>query len=132
MKPDFSGEWVLDRQTSRLSPGASGIDSGVLHIDHREPKCGFRMRMVAGGQPSEHAWEISTDGSEVGGGGLTSRLFWDGDALVFDFRDQTPGQSWTMSWRYELLEDGRQLRATEQLRGAGRDQDNLWIFERST
>jgi hypothetical protein len=32
--------------------------------------------------------------------------------------------------RYELQEGGRRLRAVEQIRGAGRDQDNLWVFER--
>jgi hypothetical protein len=35
-----------------------------------------------------------------------------------------------MSWRYELLDGGRRLRAIEQLRGSGREQDNVWIFER--
>jgi hypothetical protein len=35
-----------------------------------------------------------------------------------------------MSWRYELLDEGRRLRAVEQIRGGGRDQDNTWIFDR--
>ena len=34
------------------------------------------------------------------------------------------------SFRYELQADGRRLRAAEQLRGGGRDQDNVWVFER--
>ena len=36
-KPDFSGEWALNRKASTLSPGATAVGSGVLHIDHREP-----------------------------------------------------------------------------------------------
>jgi hypothetical protein len=34
-----------------------------------------------------------------------------------------------MTWRYELI-DGRRLRAAEQIRGSGRDQDNVWEFVR--
>ena len=37
-----------------------------------------------------------------------------------------------MTWRYELSDDGRRLRATERIVGAGRDQDNVWEFERLT
>jgi len=36
----------------------------------------------------------------------------------------------TIVFRYELLDDGRRLRAMERLRGGGRDQDNIWIFDR--
>ena len=35
-----------------------------------------------------------------------------------------------MTWRYELGDGGRRLRATERIRGGGRDQDNVWEFER--
>jgi hypothetical protein len=88
------------------------------------------MNMVAGGQSVEHAWEILSDGVEVAGAGVVSRLLWEGDALVFNCRSQSSDESWTMSWRYELLEEGQRLRAVEQIRGAGRDQDNVWMFER--
>jgi hypothetical protein len=130
MKPDFTGEWVLNRQASSLSQAASAMDSGILRIDHRDPKCRFQMNMSAGGQSVEHAWESLSDGVEVAGGGVVSRLLWHGDTLVFEARSQSSDESWTMSWRYELLEQGRCLRAVEQLRGSGRDQDNTWIFER--
>lgn len=130
MKRDFSGEWVLNRQASSLSSVASAMESGIMWIDHRDPKCGFRMNMSVGGQSIEHAWEILSDGTEVAGGGALSRIFWEGEALVFECRSQSPDESWTMSWRYELLEGGRRLRAVEQIRGGGRDQDNIWIFER--
>ena len=36
----------------------------------------------------------------------------------------------TISFRYELQGNGRRLPAAEQLRGGGRDQDNVWVFER--
>ncbi|MBZ5634082.1 MAG: hypothetical protein LAO55_13245 [Acidobacteriia bacterium] len=127
MKPDFSGEWILDRQASTLSPAAAAFDSGVMRIDHREPVFAFQIKMVAGGKSVEHAGEGRvSDGREVAGEGIVTSLCWDGDALVFTFREP----QWTMSFRYELLEKGRRLRAVEQLRGAGRDQDNVWVYDR--
>jgi len=38
-KPDFSGEWKLNRQASTLSPiVAPAAQSGSLRIEHHEPK----------------------------------------------------------------------------------------------
>jgi hypothetical protein len=38
-KPDFSGEWTLNRQASTLSPKVAPVaQSGVLRIEHHEPK----------------------------------------------------------------------------------------------
>lgn len=75
------------------------------------------------------------DGREVAttddrGRHIVSTLRWDGDALVASWRIQSANNQLTISFRYELQDSGRRLRATEQLRGAGRDQDNVWVFER--
>jgi hypothetical protein len=35
MKPDFSGEWILNRQACTLSSNAAAFESGVTRIDHR-------------------------------------------------------------------------------------------------
>ena len=88
------------------------------------------MNMSADGQSVEQAWESLSDGVEVAEGGVLSRLLWEGEALVFNCRPQGSDESWIMSWRYELLEEGQRLRAVEQIRGGVRDQDNIWIFER--
>jgi hypothetical protein len=50
--------------------------------------------------------------------------------LVLTDRSDGPDGEVAISFRYELEEGGRRLRAVEQIRGAGRDQDNLWVFER--
>jgi len=74
-----------------------------------------------------------TDGREVVDGtepATTSSLSWDGDALVFTDRTNATDAPVTMSWRYELDDSGRRLTATERIRGGGRDQDNVWVFER--
>lgn len=48
-KPDFSGEWILNRQASTLSPGADAIQSGVLRVEHREPTFRSNAEFVSAG-----------------------------------------------------------------------------------
>jgi hypothetical protein len=134
-KPDFSGQWTLNRQASMLSPVvAPTVQSGALRIEHCEPTFASQLTIVFSDKPVESKFELLSDGREVtttgGGQQIVSSLRWDGDALVATFRIQIPGGELMISFRYELLDGGRRLRAAEQLRGAGRDQDNLWMFER--
>jgi hypothetical protein len=136
-KPDLSGEWKLNRQACMLSPVvAPAVRSGVLRIDHREPRFTSHLTIVFDGKPVESKFELLSDGREVGttddrSQRIVSSLRWDGDALVATWRIQGPDGELTISFRYELQDGGRRLRAAEQLRGGGRDQDNLWVFERS-
>lgn len=133
-KPDFSGEWILNRPASRLSPGAEAVQSGVVRIEHREPEFRYKATLVSEGKPFEYAYELLTDGREVTGTQLgratVSSLRWDGDALVFTGRVQGANAETNVSFRYELLDGGRRLRGVEQVRGSGRDQDNVWIFDK--
>jgi len=135
-KPDFSGEWKLNRQASTLSPiVAPAAQSGSLRIEHHEPKFAAHMTIVLDGKPFESKFELLSDGREVAttddrGRRTVSTLRWDVDALVVTWRIHGPDGEVTISFRYELQDDGRRLRAAEQLRGGGRDQDNLWVFER--
>ena len=119
-KPDFSGDWTLNRQASTLSPAAAAFQSGVMRIDHREPVFRCQATYVADGKPFEYTFELRSDGPG---------LRWDGDALVSTFDTQGPDGAVTISFRYELQEGGRRLQAAEQLRGGGRDQDNVWVYE---
>jgi hypothetical protein len=131
LKPDFSGEWVLDRQASDLTAGASAMEAGVLRINHRDPKCGFQIRMSAGGESIEREWESSiSDEIPVVDSGFYSRLFWEGDALVFECGAKGADETWSMLWRYQLLDSGQRLRAMEQMRGRSGDFDNTWIFQK--
>ncbi len=133
-KPDLSGEWILNRQASTLSPGADAVQSGVVRIDHREPTFGYKAKFVSAGGPLQVEYELRSDGREIvstqPGVTIVSRLRWEGDALVVTSRIQRPDGEMNISFRYELLDAGRRLRGVEQLRGIGRDQDNVWIFER--
>ena len=114
-KPDFSGVWRLNRQASALSPAAAAFQTGVMRIEHREPVFRCQAAFVADEKPIEYAFELRSD---------SPGLRWDGDALVSSFQTGDV----TISFRYELEEGGR-LRAAEALRGGGRDQDNIWVFD---
>jgi hypothetical protein len=126
LTPDFSGEWVLDRQASTLSTAASGVQGGTVRIEHRDPTFRHKTAFVTAASPIEFEFELSTDGRAVNG----STLRWDGNSLVFTSLVQRPNIEMKISFRYELFDGGRRLREVEQIRGGGRDQDNVWIFNR--
>jgi hypothetical protein len=133
VKPDFSGEYVLNRHASTLSAGADAVRNAVLRIDHREPMVRCQATFAFDGKTFEYSLERVSDGREVVDQQeptTVSSLHWEGNALVFMDRTKRPDSELTMSWRYELLEGRRFLRAVEHVRGDGRDQDNFWVFER--
>jgi hypothetical protein len=135
-KPNLSGEWKLNRQASILSAAvATSVRSGVLRIDHSEPRFASHLTIVFDDKPVESRFELLSDGREVTaddqGRRIVSSLRWDGEALVATWRIQGPEGEIAISFRYQLQLDGRRLHAAEQFRGGGRDQDNLWVFERS-
>jgi hypothetical protein len=134
-KPDFSGEWVLNRQASTLPPPVSSVESGVVRIEHREPEFHFRRTYVIAGTSRDAAFSIHTDGAEetqTGPQGFptTSTLRWDGAALVLAMRIVGSGFVATNDVRYELLDDGRRLRATEVGRAPQGNHDAVWIYDR--
>ena len=135
-KPDFSGTWVLNRQASTLPAPVSTVESGAVRIEHREPSFSFHRTYVIGGAPREAGFTLLTDGretSETGAQGLTTiilTLKWASDALVLAMRIQGPGFTATNDVRYELLNGGTRLRATEQGRSPQGDHDAVWIYDR--
>lgn len=130
MAANFSGHFVLDRPACTLRHPASAVQQAVLDIDHAEPVFKTRAKFIAPSSKTEIRMQRWTDGREIEyGDNEIVRMYWDGDALVGEQRSST----WpvvTETWRYELLEDGRRLRATERVQGGGRDQDNVWEFVR--
>jgi hypothetical protein len=134
-KPDFTGEWQLNRPASMLSPIVAPVaQSGTLRIEHKEPHFKCQMTIVLDGKPVETTYEMLSDGRETvateQGPRTASSLRWEGNALVATWRIAIPNGEMTISFRYELEDGGRRLRASEQLRGGGRDQDNVWVFDR--
>lgn len=64
-RPDFSGEWTLNRQASTLSPGADAVKSGVVRIEHRDPTFRYKATFVSEGGPLQYEYELLSDGREV-------------------------------------------------------------------
>src|SRR4030095_10580689 len=131
MKPNFSGEYVLDRPSSVLSDGAAAFVSAVLRIEHDDPRFRCSARFASAADAVEFTFERFTDGRETAiSAHERSRCYWDGDTLISEDRMGAGDAAMIMTWRYELMNDERRLRATERIRGAGRDQDNVWEFKR--
>jgi hypothetical protein len=132
--PIFCGEWILNRQASTLSAAADAVQSGVWQIEHREPTFRHKAAFVTVGKPFNYEYELLSDGREVVGtrqGARTvSILRWEGNALLVTWRTERSDGETKVSFRYELIDAGRRLRAVEQVRGTDHDQDNVWIFER--
>ena len=122
-RPNFSGEWILNRPACTLSHGADTTQRAVWSIEHREPAFHHKASMVMADGPREFEYELRSDVPDSG-------LRWDGDALVVTFTNPLPEGEMTISFRYELLDDGRRLRASEEVRGVPWAQDNVWIFDR--
>ena len=132
-KPDFSGEYVLNRQASPLEGGAAAVQGAVLRIDHRDPTFRCQGSFAVDGTDAKWEFELTADDHPVAdehAPPTTASLRWDNGTLVATMPIGEPDAPVTMTWRYELGDDGRRLTATERIRGGGRDQDNLWVFER--
>ena len=132
-KPDFSGEWVLNKAASTLSPGADAVQSGRWSIDHREPVFRHKGSFVSESGRKKYEYELRSDAPGAAHGEEGGWIEWDGDTAVVTFRQPVPDGSagvMTVSFRYELTDGGRRIRATEQVRGTSWDQDNVWVFER--
>jgi len=134
-KPDYSGNWVLNKAASRLDGPIAAVESGTVHIEHREPTFTFQRTFVVGGMSYDMAYTQTTDGKEVvtanqqGGGSSRSRLLWDGGSLVLDVKMTTPGGPVDNVVRYELAEGGRVLHAIEDVTGPA-THHNVWVFDR--
>jgi hypothetical protein len=133
-KPDFTGDWVLDKAKSTLVKQLAGIQKGVVHIEHDDPDFEFDRTFTFDGKDSNFGYELTTDGNEVvsdeDGNKLYSRLYWEGDSLVYFTRIVAPAGEATNVVHYRLANDGRELRAEEQFRGPQLSYDNLWVFDR--
>jgi hypothetical protein len=65
VKPDFSGEYALDRPSSVLSAGAAAIVTALLRIEHDDPRFRCSARFASAADAVEFTFERFTDGREV-------------------------------------------------------------------
>ena len=105
-----------------------------MRIEHRDPTFRYKATFVSASGPLQYDYELQSDGRDVGatqnGVTILSNLRWEGQALVARWRIQRPDGETRIFFRHELIDGRRRLRAVEQLRGGGQEQDNVWIFDR--
>ncbi|HMA53377.1 MAG TPA: hypothetical protein VKT17_02900 [Acidobacteriota bacterium] len=135
-RPDFSGTWVYNAAKSKLEVRFK-LESAVFSIDHKEPRFKLSRVFVIGGKEDKLEWAMDTDGREQvtveDGRTVHSRLYWDGDVLVFDVRTVLKdGREATNVVRYTLQDGGRTFVAEEKFRGPALQYDNLWVADRKT
>lgn len=135
-KPDFSGKWVFNPEKSKLEIKVK-LDSATFTIDHKEPDFRFSRVFVIGGKSDSFSYALTTDGTEKieeqPDRTLRSRLYWDGDVLVFDVRIVLKdGREATNVVRYSLRDGGKTFVAEEKFRGPVLKYDNLWVADRKS
>jgi hypothetical protein len=133
-RPDFSGDWTLDRSASSLQGEMSAVEGGTVRIQHREPSFAFTRTFVIKAQPIDTSFEVQTDGRELAnvnrGLASKSRMEWQGNSLLLTVLIDGPRGTVTNVVRYELLDGGRTLRAVEDVGGAAPIHHNVWMFAR--
>ncbi len=134
-KPDFSGDWVLNKARTRLQfPDITAIDRGSMEIEREGTAFKFKRVFVIGLEKDIFSYELTADGKETttkeGKRRIVSKSYWDGDALVYDTKIDAPGGDATNVVHYRLIEGGQVLEAEEHFRGPKHQHDNVWIFDR--
>lgn len=131
--PDFTGIW-------QLSPTASDFGTAtppramVSRIRHKEPAFIVNSTIVnvTGEQASEYRWwtDGKTSSNSVGGLNFTTKVVWEGSALVAT--SSTTGQQGPieMTDRWTLSADGSTLKVSRVLKTGGRQVEQSYVYER--
>ncbi|MBP7148774.1 MAG: hypothetical protein KBD01_14665 [Acidobacteria bacterium] len=131
-RPDFSGTFKADFASSKLE--VAPPESSVFVIVHRDPVFRATRTHVVDGKPDTFIFELTCGAPEQrivhGGVEWLSRLYWDGDVLVFDSKVRQGRKTATNVVRYQLSADGGMVVAHERFRGSDRGYDNIWILRR--
>jgi hypothetical protein len=127
-KPDFSGEWKMNREKSKFAGG--GPDNLLIKIDHKEPSFVEDWKMsTADGERSFQA-KYTTDGKEteqdVMGRRAKTSAKWEGDALVIEFKTENG----FFKRKIMLSADGKTItKAVTQSRDGEQTEDTV-VFEK--
>lgn len=125
---------MVNPQKSQLA-GWAKFDVTTITIEHKDPEFRFHRVSVKAGKTDESSYKLTTDGVEKMNkeGRMTeySRLYWDGDALVYSARMVLPdGREATDTVRYTLKDGGKTFMAEEKFRGPVVKYDNIWLADK--
>lgn len=131
---NLTGSWAIDKAATRLQLlKVENLERATLEINQSESSLRCTRVFAVGGRENTFSFELPLDGKEVtttaGGQTRYSRLYREGDALVYYTRIvESAGES-TNVVHYRLSADGNTLQAEERRRGTD-NYDNLWVFKR--
>jgi hypothetical protein len=133
-KPDFSGTWVFNASKSALDPRFK-VAEGTFVLEQEGRSFRFSRTFVIDGKPDSLSFELTIDGPEKTEKGpdrtAVSRLYWEGDTLVFTSRTTlNDGREASDVVRYTLEDGGRTFVAEESFRAPRLMYDNRWVADR--
>lgn len=131
-RPDFSGNWLLDKEKSRLS--APAPDHAVFYVDHSYHRLWITRAHVTDGEADMLVVRVATDGDETverwKDGKVFHRCRWEGDGLVLESRNRRRGKRSLAVAKLSLSPDGNTLTVEESLAGSGRTRESTWVLNR--
>jgi hypothetical protein len=112
-KPNLSGNWKLDPQRSRFDTIATP-KSGLLKIDHQEPKIHISVNMATKHGDQEETLDLTTDGVEqqvtLAGKPATAAAYWEDDGhLVVQVSRDAPAGREVETRRMHIGDKGKML-----------------------
>ena len=112
-KPNLSGTWKLDPLRSRFDK-IPAPKSGVLKIEHQEPKIHISVEMASKKGESTQSLDLTTDGAEqkvtIDGQPATADAYWEDDRhLVVEVKHDTPSGQQVETRRMNLGDKGKML-----------------------
>ena len=131
-QPNFTGTWHLSLSKSRLEIPAPAATTFI--VDHRDRVFRLTRTHIYGDQSDTLTFEFTTDGREhrrlQAGLETRARMRWDGASLVVQMQFNRNGEEGSEMVRYELADDGRTFIASESLRTATHQHNNVWVFDK--
>lgn len=131
-RPDFSGNWRLDKGKSRLS--APAPDDAVFYVDHSPGWFGIVRAHITDGEADMVLFRAATDGDERvekwKDGNVVHRCRWEGGTLVLESRNRRRGQKSLAVAKLSLSSEGGTLTLEETLTGSGGKRENTWVLNR--
>ncbi len=86
--PNFTGTWKFNSGKSVLQ--IPSPESSIFVIEHSEPHFRLERTHIFGGKSDTFSVALTTDGELIvinhGGLEIHSKMYWEGDSLVFDSR----------------------------------------------
>ena len=122
----------VDDEAKGPAEGPTEQPAGNQQVTSKQPASNHNQRRESGNhhqgkKKSDDLKRLQTDHEPGQNGKAETPLPLRADD---DGKPKSPDAELTIAWRYELHDSGRCLRAIERIRGRGRDQDNVWVFDR--